>query len=158
LSTLHKYHIGLKWTGNTGRGTSDYKSYNRDHVITSPGMDEIQASSDPAFRGDPTKYNPEQLLLASVAACHMLWFLHLCSDHNVVVIDYQDQPEATMIEDAQIGGHFQEIILHPIVIVNGEKQEEIMEQLHELAHQKCFIANSLNFPVIIKSKVNSLNR
>ncbi len=156
MSIIHKYQIGVKWTGNTGNGTSDYRSYKRDHLIYSSGMEDIKASSDPAFMGDPTKYNPEQLLLASVSSCHMLWFLHICSDNNIVVVDYQDHPEAIMIEDSQTGGHFQEIILNPMVFVDGDKKEEIMIQLHDLAHQKCFIANSVNFPIIIKSTVRTL--
>ena len=99
MTKQHFYTLEIKWTGNKGEGTSHYKSYDRNHIVKAIGKDIIQASSDPAFLGDKTKYNPEELLVASLASCHMLWFLHLCADNRVVVIDYTDSPEGRIISN-----------------------------------------------------------
>jgi organic hydroperoxide reductase OsmC/OhrA len=143
----HRYEIALAWTGNDGAGTRDYRSYRRDHEIAAPGKPALAGSSDPAFRGDRTRWNPEELLVASVSACHMLWFLHLASDAGIVVTGYRDAPVGTMAEDAGAAGRFVEIVLHPTVTVRGDVDTATVERLHHDAHKKCFIANSLNFPV-----------
>jgi organic hydroperoxide reductase OsmC/OhrA len=143
----HHYTLQLQWTGNDGVGTRDYRAYRRDHTIQAAGKPELPASSDPAFRGDPARYNPEELLVASLASCHMLWFLHLCADAGIIVVDYQDNPKGVMQETADEGGHFTEVILYPTVIVAHPDQVEIARKLHEKAHKWCFIANSCNFPV-----------
>jgi organic hydroperoxide reductase OsmC/OhrA len=143
----HSYQIKLIWTGNTGAGTSSYRVYERAHEISAPGKPVIHGSSDPAFRGDAARYNPEELLVASLAACHMLWYLHLCADHDIVVTAYQDQPSGRMIETAEGGGRFVEVVLHPEVTVKAGADLSLAETLHERAHALCFIANSMNFPV-----------
>jgi len=149
----HLYNISLKWTGNTGYGTKDYTSYNRNFMISSESKDKIEFSSDPLFRGDRTKYNPEELLLSSVSGCHLLWFLHLCSESKILVVDYEDNPVAKMIENSDGGGKFTEIILNPIVTINSLNNVELIDELHLKAGKLCFIANSLNFPVKYNSKV-----
>ncbi|MDZ4738211.1 MAG: OsmC family protein [Rhodospirillaceae bacterium] len=143
----HRYEIGLNWTGNDGKGTVDYRAYRRDHEITAAGKAPLAASSDPAFRGDRTRWNPEEMLVAAIASCHMLWFLHLASDAGIVVTDYRDQPRGTMAEDEDGAGRFTEVVLHPTVIVRGDVDPTVAAQLHHTAHEKCFIANSVNFPV-----------
>jgi organic hydroperoxide reductase OsmC/OhrA len=146
----HIYKVNLKWTGNNGSGTSDYRTYERSHVINSDLKAEILASSDPAFRGDKTKYNPEELLVASLSSCHMLWFFHLCADSGVVVTEYTDDPEGIMIEDGNKGGKFKEVTLQPIVTVVDRNMIEKVEEIHKKAHALCFVANSVNFPVFHK--------
>lgn len=113
--------------------------------MSAPGKPELFGSSDPAFRGDPTRYNPEELLLASLSSCHMLWFLHLCAEAGIVVLDYVDNPTGVMEETAE-GGAFKEATLRPIVTVK-EGSEALINELHQKANKKCFIANSVNFPV-----------
>lgn len=143
----HHYQIRLDWTGNDGQGTETYRSYRRDHELSTPGKIVIPASSDPAFRGDPTRYNPEELLLASLAGCHMLWFLHLCSANGVVVTAYSDEPEGQMAETASGSGHFTAVTLKPNVRVKTAAMVAQLDKLHEEANRFCFIANSVNFPV-----------
>jgi organic hydroperoxide reductase OsmC/OhrA len=144
---LHHYQLTTTWTGNTGQGTSHYKSYNRSHTIQAAGKVAIPGSSDPAFMGDVTRYNPEEMLVASLSACHMLWYLHLCSEAGVVVTAYSDAATGTMEETANGGGRFTEVILQPLVTVAVESMIEKAEALHTRANELCFIANSCNFPV-----------
>lgn len=143
----HTYQITIKWTGNNGSGTSDYRSYDRKHEISASGKKIILASSDPSFRGDTTKYNPEELLVASISSCHMLWFLHLCADNGVIVEDYVDNPTGIMVEDKNGGGKFKEVILNPIVTVKESGSLKKLKELHKKANELCFIANSVNFPI-----------
>jgi len=144
---IHQYKLALKWTGNKGEGTIDYRSYERSHEIKVPGKPTLLASADPAFRGDQGRYNPEELLLASLSGCHMLWFLHLCADDGVQVLVYEDQPEATMQDSSDGGGKFTETILKPKVKVAEKWMLEKLDILHTEANKRCFIANSVNFPV-----------
>ncbi len=143
----HIYHTKLKWTGNLGEGTTTYRKYSRDHIITAGGKEHILASSDPSFRGDPTRYNPEELFLASLSACHMLWFLHLCATARIVVTHYRDAAEGTMIEETDGSGRFTEVILKPVVTLKGDIDPSTLSEIHHEANQKCFIANSCNFPI-----------
>lgn len=152
----HQYSIIVKWTGNKGQGTSDYRSYERSHIITAEGKADIKGSSDPAFRGDATIYNPEDLLVASLSACHMLWFLHLCSVEDVVVVDYYDNAFGIMEETANGGGHFTEVTLFPTVTVAEISMIDKANELHKKANELCFIANSCKFPVHHKPSCNAL--
>ncbi len=147
MSKQHDYKLTVKWTGNVGTGTSDYKSYQRSHVISVENKPEIAGSSDPAFRGDKTKHNPEELLVASISSCHLLWFLHLCAEAGVVVTDYVDNATGIMAETSNGGGHFTEVTLNPTVTVAENSMIEKADELHKKAHELCFIANSVNFPV-----------
>jgi organic hydroperoxide reductase OsmC/OhrA len=143
----HLYTNQLVWTGNRGEGTVSYKAYDRDHVLSVSGKPEIPASSDPSFRGNPQRYNPEELLVASLSSCHMLWYLHLCAVNGVVVVDYRDMALGKMIETADGGGHFREVVLRPVVTVKDLSMVEKAGSLHHEANKLCFIANSVNFPV-----------
>jgi organic hydroperoxide reductase OsmC/OhrA len=142
----HRYTMAVIWTGNEGTGTSGYRTYRRDHDILADGKATIAGSSDPAFRGDPKRWNPEELLVASLSTCHMLWFLHLASDAGLAVTGYEDAPVGTMVETADGGGQFAEVVLHPSVTV-GAGDLSRADALHRAAHEKCFIARSVNFPV-----------
>ena len=150
----HRYTASVEWTGNTGTGTATYRSYERAHVIQITGKPPIPGSSDPAFLGDASRYNPEDLLVASLSTCHMLWFLHLAAVAKVVVTAYRDIASGTMAEDAAGGGRFTEVMLAPEVTVAGTVDPAAIEALHHDAHGKCFIANSVNFPVLCRGRVS----
>ena len=149
----HHYSATIKWTGDLGSGTSGYTKYDRTHVISVDGKPAIPASSDPAFRGSRERYNPEELLVASLSSCHMLWYLHLCSDAGIVVWSYQDPASGTMEETKDGGGRFTEVTLHPIVNVGKGADLSLAMKLHEKAHDLCFIANSVDFPVRCEAKI-----
>ncbi|MFN4314063.1 MAG: OsmC family protein [Chitinophagaceae bacterium] len=144
---IHQYEALVQWTGNRGTGTSGYRDYGREHTIQIAGKAIIEGSSDPAFRGDDTKHNPEELLLAALSTCHMLSYLHLCAVNKVVVLKYEDRATATMLETPEGGGHFSEAILNPVVLVADASMIEKANELHHQANRLCFIANSVNFPV-----------
>ena len=148
MSREHSYSVNVRWTGNTGVGTSGFRNYKRDHEISASEKPLIPASSDPAFRGDNARYNPEELLVASLSACHMLWYLHLCADAGIVVTEYHDDATGAMAETDDGGGHFTQVTLRPVVKVAGQVDPELARRLHEQAHHLCFIANSVNFPVL----------
>lgn len=143
----HFYSAQIKWTGNRGSGTDHYKNYDRSHLVSFKNKTDLQCSSDPAFRGDPAKYNPEELLLASLSSCHMLWYLHLCADAGVVVTEYIDEPKGVMMELESGKGKFTEVILYPRVVIINELMKQKALDLHQAAHRNCFIANSVNFEV-----------
>jgi len=147
MGKAHQYQLTIKWTGNRGTGTSDYRSYGRDHTIKATNKVEISGSSDPAFRGDPTLYNPEELLVAALSTCHMLSYLYVCVLNGVIVVDYQDTATGAMSETPNGGGHFTEVVLNPVVTVKEVSMLEKANQLHHKASELCFIANSVNFPV-----------
>ncbi len=148
MKKMHTYACTLTWTGNTGTGTSAYRGYERNHTISINNKPNLFASSDPSFLGDPTRYNPEELLLASLSGCHMLWFLHLCTTHGIVVVAYTDQPTATMIENEDGSGQFTEVMLRPEVTIAKAKQLSLLNELHHQANKLCFIARSVNFAVL----------
>src|SRR5690349_7129107 len=118
LDKTHTYSIQTIWTGNDGAGTASYRTYRRDHEMTASGKTtSIQGSSDPKFRGDPTRYNPEELLVSSLSSCHMLWVLHLSAEAGIVVVDYEDSAEGVMAENEDGSGQFTSVILTPIVTI-----------------------------------------
>jgi organic hydroperoxide reductase OsmC/OhrA len=143
----HHYRTVLRWTGDLGTGTSGYRDYCRDHVIESAGKSAILGSADPAFRGDPNRWNPEELLLASLSACHQLWYLHLCADAGLVVRAYEDRAEGLMLETPDGQGRFARVVLRPEVRLRPGSDLSLARALHERAHAMCFIARSVAFPV-----------
>lgn len=147
MNKEHHYKMTIQWTGNKGTGTSGYRDYERSHIITVDHKPVVEGSSDPAFRGDKTKHNPEDLFLSSLSSCHMLWYLHFCSEAGIIVVDYQDTATGIMTETPNGSGHFTQIALHPTVTVTEESMVEKARELHHKANQFCFIANSVNFPV-----------
>ncbi|HCD51345.1 MAG TPA: peroxiredoxin [Balneolaceae bacterium] len=152
--TQHHYKATIEWTGNLGSGTSGYRDYERNHTIQAGNKPVIDCSSDPAFRGDPEKYNPEELFLASLSSCHMLWFLHLCSVEGIIITGYRDEPAGIMMEEKGGRGYFSEVILKPEVTVKEERMAEKLDSLHHKANKMCFIANSCNFEIKHEPKVN----
>jgi organic hydroperoxide reductase OsmC/OhrA len=143
----HRYPVTITWTGNLGTGTSAYDAYSRGYVIGGDRKPAIAGSSDPVFRGERTRWNPEELLVASLSACHQLWVLHLCAYAGIAVVNYVDHAEGTMTESADGGGGFTRVILRPHVTLAFGSNVERIADIHRDAHAKCFIANSVNFPV-----------
>ena len=143
----HSYTLSVIWTGNTGAGTASYTGYSRDHVISSTGKPDLPGSSDPAFRGDVSRYNPEHMLVAAISSCHMLWYLHLASEAGVIVVAYRDDPVGVMVEDKARGGYFTGVTLKPTVTIAAGNNPNRARAVHDDAHAKCFVAKSVNFPV-----------
>lgn len=148
MSHSHLYQATTRWTGNRGTGTSAYTAYDRSHEITVDGKPLIAVSSDPAFRGDKTRHNPEEFLVFSLSSCHMLWYLHLCAESGVVVTDYVDEATGVMTENKDGSGQFTEVTLKPRVTVRDANMIEKANSLHHQANNMCFIARSVNFPVL----------
>src|SRR5262245_12407986 len=134
----HTYQIRVDWTGNDGEGTKTYRGYRRDHTIVSAGKPQIPASSDPSFRGDPTRYNPEELLVASLSSCHMLWYLHLCATNHITVVEYHDEATGVMAERDDGSGEFVEVVLRPRIKISAESDHAKALELHHEAHRYCF--------------------
>jgi organic hydroperoxide reductase OsmC/OhrA len=152
MTREHRYATELTWTGNLGSGTSGYRAYSRDHELSAAAKPVIAGSSDPGFRGDPARWNPEELLVASLSACHQLWYLHLCAEAGVVVTAYEDAAEGVMAEEAGGAGQFQSVVLRPrVAIATGDAATA--RRLHEKAHAMCFIARSVNFPVTCEATI-----
>ncbi len=143
----HRYAVTVRWTGNTGTGTSAYRAYTRNHEIEGEGKPAIPGSSDPHFRGDRTRWNPEELLVAALSACHQLSYLHLCADAGVVVTAYEDAAQGVMVESTEGGGQFTSVVLHPKVTLRAGSNPELAISLHKKAHALCFIARSVRFAV-----------
>ena len=145
--TEHHYAIAITWTGNTGQGTKNLRSYSRDHDVAADGLASIAGSSDPAFRGDPARWNPEQLYLSSIAQCHMLWYLGLAAQAGVRVIGYDDRPTGVMIEEASGAGQFDSVTLNPVVTITADSDAQVAEELHHRVADFCFIARSVRTPI-----------
>ncbi|WP_250476127.1 MULTISPECIES: OsmC family protein [unclassified Caballeronia] len=147
MTKKHTYELTVDWTGNLGSGTSAYDAYSRDHLVRVGTKAAIEASSDPAFRGDPARHNPEELFVASLSSCHMLWYLHLCATNKIVVTGYVDEAIGTMQEESKGEGRFVDVLLRPRVTIGAGGNVDLAARLHEEAHRFCFIANSVNFLV-----------
>lgn len=143
----HHYKATVQWTGNKGTGTDNYRNYERSHQIIIENKSDISGSSDLAFRGDKTKHNPEDLLVSSLSACHMLTYLHLCAVAGIIVTGYIDNATGIMVETSNGGGQFTEVTLNPIVTVTEQQMVDKASELHKKPNELCFIANSVNFPI-----------
>lgn len=153
---LHRYGLRVVWTGDRGTGTSGYRDYERAHELLAEGKPPLLGSADSAFRGDPARWNPEELLLASLAACHQLWYLHLCAVAGVVVVGYEDRAEGEMEEEQDGGGQFRRVVLRPKVLLAAGSNVETAVGLHKKAHSLCFIARSVNFPIVHEPEIMPL--
>jgi organic hydroperoxide reductase OsmC/OhrA len=151
---VHEYALRLVWEGNRGIGTADYSSYDRRFRISITGKPELFGSADPHFRGDARMHNPEDLLLAAVASCHMLTYLALCASSGITVVRYSDAARGKLAVRPSGGGIFQEIILQPRVVVAAGADLAAATALHERAHELCFIANSCNFPIHHRAEIH----
>src|SRR5688572_12133154 len=127
----HNYAATITWTGNNGEGTIKYDAYERSHTLSVANKPDLQCSSDTPFRGDGTKYNPEDMLLYSLSSCHMLWYLHLCADAGIIVIDYVDNATGVLTMDAPGGARFTEVILYPKVTITDASRIDEASVLHD---------------------------
>lgn len=148
--TGHRYSARVEWTGAREHGTTSYRAYGRDHRVSIAGKPDLRGSSDPAFRGDADRHNPEELLLSAVSACHMLWYLHLAAQAGIVVTGYVDQAEGEMTVEAHGAGQFTGVTLRPSITLAPGADCALADSLHEAAHAKCFIARSVNFPITVR--------
>ncbi|RKR82394.1 organic hydroperoxide reductase OsmC/OhrA [Mucilaginibacter gracilis] len=155
MNKSHHYNVKIEWTGNTGSGTSSYTAYERQIEVSSIGKPVIPTSSDPAFRGDKSRYNPEELLVASLSSCHMLWYLHLCAENGIVVVKYKDEATGIMTETANGSGKFESVTLKPVVYVSEPQMIENAIALHKKANEMCYVAKSCNFPVYHEPDCNT---
>lgn len=151
----HNYEVQVEWTGNSGEGTKTYRGYRRDHTISVGGKPQILASSDPSFRGDPSRYTPEDLLVASLSACHMLSYLHLCAVNHVIVLDYRDEALGLMEENVDGSAQFTRVTLRPTITISPGDDRAKALALHDDAHHLCFIARSVNFPVDVHPTITA---
>lgn len=149
----HHYRVRTVWTGDLGTGTSGYRDYRRDVTVSVDGKPDLLASADKPFRGDPTRHNPEDLLVAALSECHLLSYLHACVDVGVVVTAYSDTAEGTLRLDGRGGGAITEVVLRPRVEVADQTMVDAARAAHAQAHEWCFIANSVNFPVRVDADV-----
>ena len=152
MNSEHHYSVRIQWQGNRGSGTSDYRSYGRQHVIEAAGKHDISGSADRVFHGDRDRWNPEELLVAALAQCHMLSYLHVAASHGVIVTEYADAPVGVLVQTPDGGGSITSVVLHPVVTVEAAPGQEdavvaLAVELHEEAERKCFIAASVSFPV-----------
>ncbi|MCP4074055.1 MAG: OsmC family protein [Hyphomicrobiales bacterium] len=146
----HEYSACIKWTGNTGEGTAKYNSYKRSWQLATSGKPLVECSNDPVLGGDPAKHNPEDMLVASIASCHMLWYLHLCAVAGITVTSYKDIPLAIGEMETSGAGRFKSITLRPQIVITATSNIEKARAIHNDVHQYCFIARSINFPVEIE--------
>ncbi|MEO6137336.1 MAG: OsmC family protein [Luteimonas sp.] len=153
----HHYSTALTWTGNRGDGTARYEEYGREFTVSVDGKGTLQGSADPAFRGDASLFNPEDLLLAAISSCHMLSYLALCARHRISVLAYDDDATAVMEQSPDGGGRFTSTTLHPRVVVQDAAHVAKAMALHERAHEVCFIANSCNFPITHEATVTAVD-
>lgn len=153
MNLFHHYRVGVRWTGNLGSGTSTYGGYSRRHSVELPGKPPFEASADTQFRGHASLPNPEDLLVASLAQCHMLSYLAVCAQEGVAVTAYADEAAGRIVLTAGGGGHFESVTLRPRVEVSEAAMVEPAIELHHRAHETCFIASSVNFPVSCEPSV-----
>ncbi len=152
MPSAHRYRVTVRWTGNLGDGTREYRGYSRDHAIEVEGKPPILATSGLSPRSDPSRHNPDELVVAALSSCHMLWYLHLCSEAGVVVVAYTDDADGTLELAPDGTGRFTSATLRPRVVVSSGSPE-VARRLHEEAHRKCFVASSVNFPVACEPSI-----
>lgn len=153
--TDHDYDVTITWTGNRGQGTTGIRDYDRDHLIEADGPEVIAGTADPNFLGDPKRWNPEQLFTASISQCHMLWYLGICARAGVVVHEYVDDAIGTMSSAPGNKAVFTKVVLRPRIVVGAEDQVAQARELHAKAHDMCFIAQSVNFPVTVEPRITA---
>lgn len=143
----HQYRLALTWTGNSGSGTTGYRSYSRDHLISAEGPGNLLGTADVAFRGTPERWNPEQLFLAAIAQCHLLTYLWLAVTAGVNVVDYTDSPTATLQVHPDGSGEITAVELFPVVTISPDSDPQQAAQLHHRVADYSFIARSVSAPI-----------
>ena len=150
---IHEFPSLIRWTGNRGAGTSTYRAYDRTWDLCVEGKTVVHCSNDPMLGGDPAKYNPEDLLISALASCHMLWYLHLCSDAGITVMAYEDNPVGIGESEPSGKGRFVEAILRPKISITVDSNPTKAAEIHDEIHKFCFIARSVNFPIRIEPEI-----
>ncbi|MGH7563502.1 MAG: OsmC family protein [Gemmatimonadota bacterium] len=153
-SVGHEYSARVIWEGNLGEGTSSYTGYGRQYRVLVDGKPDLAGSADPAFRGEADRHNPEDLFVASLSACHMLFYLSLCARSGIRVVEYEDAARGVVTLDADGGGRFEKVTLRPVVTIAGPENEALAGELHDAAHELCFIANSCSVPIRVEATVD----
>lgn len=153
MTKNHHYATTVTWVGNRGKGTVRYDGYTRDYEISTGNKPPIPSSSDAAFHGDPSRWSPEDQLVAALSGCHMLWYLHLCAVNGVIVVEYSDNAEGVMLENDDRSGQFTKVVLRPQITVRDAGMMEAAYALHSRAHEMCYIARSVNFPVVHEPRI-----
>jgi organic hydroperoxide reductase OsmC/OhrA len=148
MSFKHLFKAKLNWFSAKKEEVSTSKIYSKSHTVTIEGKPILNVSAAKAFKGDPTLYNPEDLLLSSIVSCHMMSYLYVCAQNGIEVLSYTDNAEATLEVSDNGSGRFIEVRLYPKVVI--KQKEKIAEalRLHQKANELCFMANSCNFPVV----------
>lgn len=147
MAKEHDYTSTIRWTGDRGQGTKTYKGYDRTWRIETPGKAPVECSNDPLLGGDPTKHNPEDLLLSALSSCHMLWYLHLASNAGIIVHGYEDSPVGVGETSPDGAGRFLRATLRPLIQVKAGADLRRADDIHQEIKRYCFIARSVNFPV-----------
>ena len=149
---MGEYRATVEWTGE---GDFAANRYSRAHVWRFDGGAEVPASSSPQVvpvpLSNPAGVDPEEALIASASACHMLWFLHLARDAGLVVTRYSDEAVGAMGKDERGRTAFTRIALRPSIEFAGEAPDaEALARLHHAAHEACFIANTLRCEIVVE--------
>lgn len=150
----HHFQVQVEWQGNRGSGTSGHRAYSREHLITSEGNPSISGSAHRAFHGDAERWNPEEMLIAALSQCHMLSYLYVATANGIVVESYRDDASGTIEQTADGGGHFTSVTLRPHVEISAG-DPGLALSLHGEANEKCFIASSVNFPVLHEAVIRA---
>ncbi|MGV8851000.1 MAG: OsmC family protein [Rhodoglobus sp.] len=148
----HNFEVRLEWSGNLGEGTTSYRGYSRHNEITAVGKPAIEGSSARVFHGDAERWNPEELLIGALSQCHMLSYLHVAVSRGIVVTAYHDEVSGTMKQTDNGGGHFTSVTLRPVVTISAGSVDDALDA-HTEANKKCFIAASVNFPVLHQPRI-----
>ena len=152
----HHYRVSNRWTGNLGKGTATYSAYSRSFELSGEGKSAaISGSSDPLYRGDPERYNPEELLMGALSSCHMLWVLHLCADAGITITEYSDEPLGDVAENPDGSGEFTRVVLRPRMRITDAARISDAIAIHHQAHKVCALARSMNFPVDHEPEVSA---
>jgi organic hydroperoxide reductase OsmC/OhrA len=151
----HDYKARLIWDGNLGSGTSSYAGYGRKYRVQFDGKPELKGSADPLFRGDRENYNPEDLFVASLSACHLLSYLALCARSKINVVAYEDSASGILKLRPDGSGIFESVTLRPVVTITHDSDEQRALELHETAHDQCFIAASVAIPVYHEPQIKT---
>jgi organic hydroperoxide reductase OsmC/OhrA len=145
----HRYETSLRWTGSTALG---WEGYDRGHSATAPPAEQEVRLTTGESKGDPAILNPEQLLVMAASSCQMLSFLHVAAKSRLDVVGYEDAATGLMPEDAK-PLRITEIALRPRIVIDGEANEERVRNLVHIAHDYCFIANTLNCEMTIEPEI-----
>lgn len=149
----HAFACHLVWTGAASGPTRSYRSYDRSYRVDFEGKPSLEGSAAPPFRGDGSRHNPEDLLVAALSACHCLSYLASCAQARIEVLAYEDDARGRM---ALVDGglQFVEVELRPRVRLSSGSDVAKAERLHRRAREQCFIARSVAFPVRHRATVS----